>query len=134
MNRSLRSTLARAAGLLLALGLAVAANTSSAASWSGTEGGASAGLMFKIVIPAVLVYDTRTGSVYSNDAKAKLMVGQAVPQGDTGAATVNGLPVVRTANADSSRLVRVSGAEASKGVPGGRMSAKLGSNDVLCIP
>lgn len=112
---------------VLALAFALAATGCLAGSSMSTAGGVatgSAGLMFKIVIPPVLILDTTTGTIYSNDAKAVMLVG-------TTAMSV--APVVRVAHANgaASGLHRVS----ASGHATGRLVARnLESGEVLCSP
>lgn len=60
----------RLAGSVLAAEVALTATAALAeSSTAGQNAAAGARLAFKIVIPSVVVVDTRTGTVYSNDAR-----------------------------------------------------------------
>lgn len=60
----------RLAGSVLAAEVALTATAALAeSSTAGQNAAAGARLAFRIVIPSVVVVDTRTGTVYSNDAR-----------------------------------------------------------------
>jgi hypothetical protein len=84
-------------------------------------------LMFKIVIPSVLIVDTRTGTVFSNDTKAVPMIGM--------------VSSVHVDGQEGGRIIQRDGVANAKGlhrVPLGkgtqRIARDLAQNAVLCLP
>jgi hypothetical protein len=113
---------------LLALAFALAATCCFAGSSISTAAGGgatgSASLMFKIVIPTVMILDTATSTIYSNDARMVMLVGTSV------ASSVQFVSDSRV-NVAASGLHRVS----ASGHSVGRLVArKFESGDVLCAP
>lgn len=115
---------------LLMLSLGVAAADGQAASTMSQGSGATATLDFKIVIPSVLMLDTKSGTVYSNDARFVALLGTTeAPDGHAA--------IVRVANAARGAVAAVNewNRGAKRGTPGGRMATRpLANGDVVCIP
>ncbi|HTP99409.1 MAG TPA: hypothetical protein VMN56_08785 [Casimicrobiaceae bacterium] len=112
----------RCTALVLTLGVTLGgAAPAIARSSAAPQGGqASAGLMFAIVIPSVLLLDTRSGVIYSNDRRARMLVGSA--------------PLVRYSG-DVSKLHPVAATGQARAYAPGRVVARgLGGAEVLCVP
>lgn len=96
------------------------------------QNAAAAQLMFKIVIPAVLILDTRSGTVYSNDAKAIVSIGAtgappSTMRADQDAPLQAGLRPVVAMNGGRN--------EQGHGASGARLSLRrIVDGDVICIP
>jgi hypothetical protein len=126
--------LATAANGLLAVSLALAA-TNACADSAMTYGNAAqaistARLDFQIVIPPVLVLDTKTGTMYSNDTHMVALLGTV--RGDAAVRRVAGV----TPNAAGLQpLASPQGKPGAPGVAGIRIASRgLDRGDVLCIP
>ncbi len=119
------------------LAVALTAALASASGFAGSsvqraEGAASATLTFRIVIPAVLVVDIRSGTIYSNDSRARILVGTTGAPNGGRDLTVMGAPLERAVRqGESSTLHPIAGYTASRG----RLVARaLAGGEAWCVP
>ncbi|MEO8755043.1 MAG: hypothetical protein ABI624_20460 [Casimicrobiaceae bacterium] len=93
--------------------------------------GASARLDFRIVVPPVLVLDTKTGTMYSNDTRMVALLGTR--QDDAAVRRVSGV------TPDAAGLQPVAGPQGQRGASAGAAGIRIASRgpargDVLCTP
>lgn len=131
------------AAIVMAALSATAADRASAESLSNAGGRASvAHLDFSVVIPAVLVLDTRSGAVFSNDRRSPMLLGVSSRDGSAAMdATTNRSTLTIKGDARAMmafearwRPAQNGGRFTARAVMGRSATRRVADGDIVCAP
>jgi len=116
------------AALIAVLAIAAADVCAESATLSGhsSQGAASANIGITIVIPAVLILDRRTGTFYTNDARAYVSLGTMVDRDVSAQTALRPLSAINGGRAGHGQIQ-------GRGT-GGITGHTLHDGEVICIP